>query len=76
VVVGLTVAGQQVELIPVLAVKATLTPKSVKYLAGKASTAGTMLTAIQVVIPIVLLVLGLVALVFAVLRRKPPIAQT
>jgi hypothetical protein len=76
VVVGLTVGGQQVELIPVLAVKATLTPKSVKYLAGKASTAGTMLTAIKIVIPLVLLVLGLAAVAFAVLRRKPPIAQT
>jgi hypothetical protein len=70
VVAGLTVGGQQVKLIPVLAIKAQLLPKSVKYLAGKASSAGKQLTIIKVVVPIVLLIVGLVLVVVAVLRRQ------
>jgi hypothetical protein len=53
VVVGLSVGGQQVKLIPVLIVKAQLTPKSVKYLADKASSASTQLTIIKDVVPLV-----------------------
>jgi hypothetical protein len=76
VVVTINVGGTQVALIPVLAVKATLTPKSVKYLAGKASSAGTQLTIVKVVVPLVLLVLGLIGVIIAVLRRNPPTAAT
>jgi hypothetical protein len=76
VVVTINVGGTEVSLIPVLAVKAALTPTSVKYLAGKASSAGQQLTIIKVVAPLVLLVLGLVALIIAVLRRNQPAAAT
>jgi hypothetical protein len=71
VVVGLSVGGQQINLIPVLSVNAKLTPKSIKYLAGKASSASTRLTIIKDVVPLVLLLLGLVGVVFALLRRTP-----
>jgi hypothetical protein len=71
VLVGLTVGGQRITLIPVLVVNAKLLPKSIKYLADKASTASTKLTIIKDVVPLVLLVLGLLGLVIALLRRKP-----
>jgi hypothetical protein len=76
VTVALTVAGQAVPLIPVLAVKAQLTHDSVTYLAKKASDAGSQLTLISVIVPVVLLVLGLVALAAAAVLVRRPIRQS
>ena len=66
--------SQTLSLIPVLALDFHVTPASVKYLAGKAKTAGELLTLMTLVVPVVLVVVGLVLLVIAILRRHRPAA--
>ena len=51
-----------------------ITPASVNYLAGKARTAGELLTLITWIVPIALVVIGAVLLVIAILRRHKPAA--
>jgi hypothetical protein len=71
IIAGLTVNGQTVPLLPVLAVDVSITPQDVKMLADKASSSARLLTIVRIAIPIVLLVIGLGLLVLACLRRKP-----
>ncbi len=72
VVANITAGGQTLSLIPVLALDFQITPASQKYLADKASSSGTLLTVMELVVPIVLVVLGVVLVVIAVLRRRRP----
>ena len=71
VTVQVSVAGKAVSLVPVLAIDATVTPGSVRYLAGKASSAARLLFLLKSAAPLSLLILGLVSLVVAILRRRP-----
>jgi len=66
------VAGQRAKLMPVLDVRAAFTPDTVTTTADLARSASTKLSAIGVVIPAVLSVLGLLLLVLGVVRRRPP----
>jgi hypothetical protein len=72
VVVNAALGTQHVSLLPVLAFDFHLTPASVSYLAGKARSAGLLLTLISVIAPIALLVIGIVLLLVAFLRRRRP----
>jgi hypothetical protein len=74
VVVNVAAGSQTLSLIPVLALGFHITPASVKYLAGKARTAGELLTLMTLIVPIALVVIGVVLLVIAVLRRHKPTA--
>ena len=76
VVAYVTVDGEKVDLMPVLATKAAMTPKSIDDAVGKAGHAALLLTLIGVVAPIVLLLLAVV--LFAVgwhRRHRPSIAH-
>ncbi|MEP9417088.1 porin PorA family protein [Gordonia sp. VNQ95] len=66
------VNGQAVPLLPVLAVKANLTPDSVAAAVTKAESAAQKLTLLSVVVPLVLLVLGVIAIAIGVLRSRKP----
>ena len=70
----MTAGAQTLSLIPVLALDFHATPASVTYLANKAKTAGELLTLIKVIVPIALVVIGVVLLVIAILRRHKPAA--
>jgi hypothetical protein len=72
IIAGVTLGGATASLLPVMAVKVKLTPASVTMLAGKAKSAGRLLTLIGVVVPLALLVIGLGLVVVAVLRRTAP----
>ncbi len=74
VVAGLSVGGESVSLLPVLAFDFSITPHSQKYLADKAKSTGQQLTLLKVVLPIALVLVGLVLVVVAVLRRHRPAA--
>jgi hypothetical protein len=72
--VVVSIAGPApVSLIPVLAVKAEITPDRISCLAHKAAKAASALMLISVILPLVALFLGLLAIVGAVLlaRRRP-----
>ena len=62
--------AQTLSLIPVFALDFHPTPASTTYLADKAKTAGELLTLIEVVVPTALVVIGVVLLVIAILRRR------
>jgi len=75
IVAYVTVNGQKIDLMPVLATKAALTPQSIDDAVGKAGHASLLLTLIGVVAPIALLLLAV--LLFAVgwhRRHRPSIA--
>jgi hypothetical protein len=72
IVVNATVAAQHVSLLPAMALTIHITPASVHYLADKARSSGRLLTLMKVVVPIVLAAIGLILVVTAVIRRKPP----
>ena len=74
VVVNVAAGAQRLSLIPVFALDFRVTPASVKYLADKARTAGELLTLMKVIVPIALVVIGVVLLVIAILRRHKPAA--
>jgi hypothetical protein len=74
VVVNVTAGSQTLSLIPVLAFDFHLTPASTTYLANKAKTTGELLTLIEVIVPVALVVIGVVLLVIAILRRHKPVA--
>jgi len=74
VVVNVAAGAQTLSLIPVLALDFHLTPASTTYLANKAKTTGELLTLIKVIVPIALVVIGVVLLVIAILRRHKPAA--
>jgi len=74
IVVNVAAGAQTLSLIPVFALHVHITPASVNYLAGKARTAGELLTLITWIVPIALVVIGAVLLVIAILRRHKPAA--
>ena len=74
VVVNVAAGAQTLSLIPVLTLDFHVTPASMNYLASKAKTAGELLTLITVIVPIALVVIGVVLLVIAILRRHKPAA--
>ena len=55
-----------------LALDFHVSPASMKYLAHKAKTAGELLALMKVIVPIVLIVIGMILLVIAILRRHKP----
>ena len=72
VVVNVTAGSQTLSLIPVLALDFHVTPASVKYLANKANSTGELLTLMNLIAPVALVVIGVVLLVIAILRRHKP----
>ena len=74
VVVNVTAGAHTVSLIPVLALDFHLTPASTNYLANKAKTTGELLTLMKVIVPIVLVMIGVLLLLIAILRRHKPAA--
>jgi Porin PorA len=69
-----TAGAHTVSLIPVLALDFHLTPASTNYLANKAKTTGELLTLMKVIVPIVLVMIGVLLLLIAILRRHKPAA--
>ena len=74
IVVNVAAGSQTVSMIPVFALGFHVTPASVTYLADKAKTAGELLTLMKVIVPLALVVMGVVLLVIAILRRHKPAA--
>ena len=74
VVVNVAAGAQTLSLIPVLAIDFHVTPASLTYLASKAKTAGELLTLMTVIVPIALVVIGVILLGIAILRRHKPAA--
>jgi len=72
VVVNVAAGAQTLSLIPVLALDFHVTPASATYLAGKARTAGELLTLMTVIVPVALAVIGAILLGIAILRRRKP----
>jgi hypothetical protein len=72
VVANVVVGGQQVSLLPVLAINVKLTNASIKDAVKKAAAASKLLTLVGVVAPIGLSVVGIVLLVVGVVRRRKP----
>jgi hypothetical protein len=72
VVAGVTAGGRTLSLMPVLALDFHVTPASMQDLAGKARSAGQLLTVMKVIVPVVLIAVGVVLLIIAVLRRRRP----
>jgi Porin PorA len=70
VVVNVSAGARTLSLIPVLALRFHVTPASMQYLAHKAQTSGELLTVIEVIVPLVLGVIGVVLIVIAVWRRR------
>jgi hypothetical protein len=71
VTVQVSVGGHTVNLIPVLGIDVKMTPASTHYLANKASHTARLLTLMKTVLPAVLLIVGVILVVVALLRRKP-----
>ena len=74
VTVGLDVAGQRVDVMPVLDVSAAVTPDSITSTAKLADTASSKLLLLEIVTA-VLAALGVLLLVIAVVRRRPVTAS-
>ena len=72
IVAGVSVDGKLVNLLPVLAVDLTVTPRSRQDLAQKAADVARSLKLVEVVAPIVLGVLGLILVTAAIVRRRRP----
>lgn len=70
VTAALTVNGASVPVTPVMDVKAAMTPASTQTLVHKATSTGRLLLVAKVVVPVALLVVGLVLLAVAFLRRR------
>jgi cytoskeletal protein RodZ len=73
VIVNVTAGPRTLSLIPVLALDFHVTPASMQSLAHKAQTSGELLTVIEVIVPVVLIVLGVILLGIAFLRRRRPL---
>ena len=74
VTVGVDVAGQRVDVTPVLDVSAAVTPDSINSTAKLADTASSKLLLLEIVTA-VLAALGVLLLVIAVVRRRPATAS-
>ncbi|TQC42552.1 DUF3068 domain-containing protein [Rhodococcus sp. WS4] len=72
VTAGIAANGSTTDVTPVLAVDATVTPESRQAAADTAASISTALTMLGTVTPIVLLLLGLIAVAVAFVRRYPP----
>jgi hypothetical protein len=72
VVVNVVAGAQSLSLIPLLALNFTWVPDSMKYLADKANSAGRRLMIMKVIAAISLIVIGVVLVLIAVIRRKKP----
>jgi len=72
VVVNVTAGSQTLSLIPVFALDFRVTPASVTYLANKAKSTGELLTLMKLIVPVALVVIGVMLLVIAILRRHKP----
>jgi Porin PorA len=72
IVAGVAIDGKLVNLLPVLAVYLTVTPRSQQDLAQKSADAARLLTLVEVVAPIVLGVLGLLLVIAAIGRWRRP----
>ena len=72
VVVNVAVGSQTLSLLPVLTLNFHITPASVNYLAHKAKSAGRLLTLMTLIVPIALLVIGVLLLMIAIIRRRKP----
>lgn len=75
VTAGVSASGGTTDVTPVLAVDVTVTPESRQAAADTATSISTALTILGTVTPIILLLLGVIALAVAFVRRHPP-AQT
>ena len=73
VVVNVAAGPRTLSLIPVLALNFHVTSASMQYLAHKAATSGELLTLIEVIVPLVLAVIGVILVVIAILRRRRPV---
>jgi hypothetical protein len=71
VIANVEVNGENVSLIPVLALDTTLTDQSIADAASAATSQSRMVFLLSVVTPIVLAVIGLVLVIVGVLRRRP-----
>jgi hypothetical protein len=72
IVAGVSIDGQVVNLLPVLDLHLTVTPRSQQDLAHKAAEAARLLTMVEVVAPVVLGFLGLILVIVAIIRRHRP----
>ena len=70
VVAGLTVGGQDVNLVPVMALDVKVTPASVHMLAARSAKADRLLTIIGTIVPIGLVLIGLALEAAAIVRRR------
>ncbi|WP_239346444.1 porin PorA family protein [Frankia sp. Cj5] len=70
ILAGVSIDGQVVSLLPVLAVDLTVTPHSQEELARKSAAVARQLTMVEVIVPIVLGALGLVLLAAAIIRQR------
>ncbi|WP_241962426.1 porin PorA family protein [Rhodococcus opacus] len=71
VIANVEVNGENVSLLPVLALDTALTDQSIADAASAASSQSRIVFLLSVVTPIVLAVIGLVLVVIGVLRRRP-----
>jgi hypothetical protein len=74
IVANVAAGARTLSLIPVFALGFHVTPASMQYLANKARTAGELLTLMNVIVPVALVVIGVVLLTIAILRRHKPAA--
>ena len=72
VVVNVVAGARSLSLIPVLALDFHVTPASMRYLANKAQTSSELLTVIELIVPLVLGVIGVVLIIIAIVRRRRP----
>ena len=70
IVATITVGGHEVNLVPVMALDAKVTPSSVHALATRAGKAESLLTLIGRIIPLILVGVGLVLEAAALVRRR------
>lgn len=70
IIAGVSAGGPTTNLLPVLAIDASVTPASQQTLLNKSNTAATQLTLLKVAAPVALLLLGLLALAFAAFQRQ------
>jgi hypothetical protein len=72
VIANAAVGKTVLPLLPVSAFDFSITPAGASDLADKATSAGRLLTGIKIIVPLVLLILGILLIVIAVLRRRRP----
>ncbi|HEU5474663.1 MAG TPA: porin PorA family protein [Actinophytocola sp.] len=65
------IAGQNLELLAVLDLSLNQTPASIQEYADQTDSASTQLALLSIWLPVALLAIGVVLIVFAILRRKP-----